>query len=181
MRNRRLVLLFVVTTLIPAAGLVWLGLRMAEQDRALERQRVQERRNQAADLAAALLERTLANLDDKLATRSVPKGAALVIFGAQGLEEHDGIALPYYPLPPHDTGPGESAAFEQADALEFQKHDFEGAIRALERPAVAQNPETKASALVRLARNYQHRGELEEALATYQKLSLLDGTDVNGV
>ncbi|MBI3694734.1 MAG: hypothetical protein HY238_07840, partial [Acidobacteria bacterium] len=55
MASRRLFVLFVATTLAPAIGLGWLGWRMVEQDRALEKQRAQERRDHAADLGAAAL------------------------------------------------------------------------------------------------------------------------------
>jgi len=40
---------FLAVTLGPAAGLVWLGWRLLEQDRALASQRVLERRENAAD------------------------------------------------------------------------------------------------------------------------------------
>ena len=50
--SRRLFAWFVAITIVPAVGLGWLGWRMVNDDRALERQRAQARRDQAAELAA---------------------------------------------------------------------------------------------------------------------------------
>ena len=47
--SRRLLIFFFALILGAAAGLFWLGWRLLEQDRALEIQRVAERREQAAD------------------------------------------------------------------------------------------------------------------------------------
>lgn len=92
--SRRLFVLFLATTLAPAIGLGWLGWRMVEQDRALERQRVQERRDHAADLGAAALERALAEIEERLATLpdSGRHGVPIVVFGPQGVLHHTGAA-----------------------------------------------------------------------------------------
>ena len=47
---------FLVLTLGPATGLVWLGWRLLDQDRALETQRITERREYAADRIVAMLQ-----------------------------------------------------------------------------------------------------------------------------
>src|SRR5580698_2424281 len=121
--SRRLFALFLATTLAPAIGLVWLGWRMSGQDRTLEAQRIQEQREQAAEVGAATLERILAEIEEKMTRRNpaignLNEGAALLVFGAQGLRERAGVSLPYYPgLPALAPAPG---IFEAANSLEFQ-------------------------------------------------------------
>ena len=58
--SRRLLALFLILTVAPAAGLTWLGWRLLEQDRALEAQRTLERQEYAADLVAGALGQQIA-------------------------------------------------------------------------------------------------------------------------
>ena len=74
--SRRLFVWFAVTIIVPALGLGWLGWRMVRLDRELERQRAQERRDQAVELATTALQRTLAELEGQLATASAASSAA---------------------------------------------------------------------------------------------------------
>ncbi len=153
--SRRLFVLFLATTLAPAIGLIWLGWRMAGQDRTLEAQRIQEQREQAAEVGAATLERILAEIEEKM-TRQNPaignlnEGAALLVFGTQGLRERAGVSLPYYPgLPALSPAPG---IFEAASSLEFQKPEPAGAVRVLAELAKTSDQGVRAEALLRLAR-----------------------------
>src|SRR5947207_1516876 len=97
--SRRLLAMFVATTVVPAVSLAWLGWRMVDQDRLLESSRVQERRDQAADLAAAAMQRILAEAEDRLTTFStapslpvaaVGDSAALVAFGNSAVLDRAG-------------------------------------------------------------------------------------------
>jgi len=67
--SRRLLALFLALTVAPAAGLVWLGWRLLEQDRALETQRALERQDHVADLVVSALSRQIALSRESL-TRS---------------------------------------------------------------------------------------------------------------
>jgi hypothetical protein len=161
--SRRLLVLFVATTLVPAIGLAWLGWRLVEQDRALENQRIQERRDHAADVGAAALQRVLAEIEEKLAllgTASKPsgQGVAVVVFGPQGVLDHAGAPLPYYPAVP------------PAAAIPV----LNGLVRAKDRAV-------RAAALVRLARNYRKAGDSARALAAFRELGDLGDTPVNGL
>jgi signal transduction histidine kinase len=194
--SRRLFVLFVATTLAPAIGLGWLGWRMVEQDRALEKQRAQERRDHAADLGAAALERALAEIEERLtsvfsappaarndSTRKSGKlseGVAIVAFGPQGILDHAGVPLPYYPAVPPTAEPS-PAVFAPAEALEFQGPATAGAIRVLNRLAHAKDPAVRGGALVRLARNYRKSGDFPRALAAFHELGALADTPVNGL
>ena len=63
---RHLVVLFFGIALVLVATLIWLGWRLFQQDRALERQRVQVRLEHAADVVAAALTRRLGTIEDEL-------------------------------------------------------------------------------------------------------------------
>ena len=61
MRRRRIIAVFVAITCVPAATVLWLGWRLLEQDRRLEAQQKQERREQAADRAVRSLQAALSD------------------------------------------------------------------------------------------------------------------------
>ena len=63
---------FLVLTIGPSLGLVWLGWRLVDQDRALEKQRIDERRERAADQVVAVLQRALQTSELDLVQRRAP-------------------------------------------------------------------------------------------------------------
>ncbi len=63
---RHLLALFLGITVLLASALGFLGWRLLEQDRALEKQRAQERLGQSADLIASGLAHRLGQIDDQL-------------------------------------------------------------------------------------------------------------------
>ena len=65
---RRLLPLFLATTLVPVACLCWIGWKVVDEDHRLWGIRVQEQREQAADLAASALQRVLAEAEERLAS-----------------------------------------------------------------------------------------------------------------
>ena len=84
---RHLVVLFLGITLVLMAALVWFGARLLQQDRALERQRVQDRLERAADQVAAVLTRRLAEAEDSLVQLSATPRTELTA-AAGGYAEH---------------------------------------------------------------------------------------------
>ena len=87
--SRRLRVLFIATTIVPACSLAWLGRHMVQQDRGMESDR-----DQAANSAADVMKRVLAEAEDRLTTfNSTPasstgalgEGAALVVFVNDGI------------------------------------------------------------------------------------------------
>jgi signal transduction histidine kinase len=185
---RRLLVWFTATTIIPAVALGWLGWRMADRDRSLQGQRRQEAREQAVELAATVLQRTVAELEERLATASagsrvqsnaLQDGAALVVFGPDGVIDWGGTLLPYYPaLPPMPDA--NLDLFARADALEFQQRDSAAAIRVLAGLASTKDATVRAEALVRLARNARKLGSTAQALAAFDALIALDTVRVGG-
>jgi hypothetical protein len=77
---RHLLASFLVFALAPVAALGWLGWRLLEQERALERQRAHESLQNAADRIGATLARQLTEIEQRLsslvATPSVPASPA---------------------------------------------------------------------------------------------------------
>jgi hypothetical protein len=63
---RHLLAGFLIVTLGPASGLVWLGWKLLDQERDLASQRWQERRERAADLAVGSLQQRLAAAESAL-------------------------------------------------------------------------------------------------------------------
>jgi signal transduction histidine kinase len=187
--SRRLLFLFAATTVVPAVSLAWLGWRMVEQDRLLETRRVQEKREQAADLAAAAMQRIIAEAEERLTTFSAAAsspvaalgdGAALVVFSDQGVLDRAGTPLPYYPaLPP--PSPMNSAALTAADELEFRKNDPVAALRTLEVPAGSRDPVLKGEAWLRIARIQRKLRNFPKALEAFTELGKVDGTRVSGL
>jgi signal transduction histidine kinase len=186
--SRRFLLLFAATMIVPAACLVWLGWRMVRQDHLLERERVQERRDQAADLAAAALQRVLAEADEKLTAfhaapaAPVPSlwtGATLISLAETGLLASAGTHLLFQPAassPPT----ADPAAFAAADELEFRKHDLAAALHVVHELAGSADPRIRGEALVRVARIEKKLGDLPKAIDAYTDLGKLGSLRVSG-
>src|SRR5688500_17477140 len=108
--SRQLLLLFLATTVAPALGLLWLGWQIVEQDRSLERQRLQDQRGHAAARASAALQGALRKVEElvnrapEALTRAVPPGIAIAVFAPSGLEGGAGVMLPFYPPASHKSG-----------------------------------------------------------------------------
>jgi hypothetical protein len=110
---RTLLSWFLIVTAAPMLALGWLGWQLIRQDHALERQRSVEQRERAADLAAASLQRTVAEREEQLSTVAaldtraadwgrlrLPSGATVVRFEPAGLVDHAGGPLLFSPAVP---------------------------------------------------------------------------------
>ena len=182
---RRLLLLFMITTLAPAGSLGWLAWRMVEQDRMLEARRVQEKRDQAADLAAAALRRLLAEAEEKLtnfsASRRAPgssagagDGVALMSFDRQGAVSRGGVLLPFYPAAVTEPASA-NAELAGAEEMEFRQEDFNGALRLLRELANRGDPVLRGEAMLRMGRIHRKIGNLRQALDVFAELGGLRG------
>jgi len=99
----RLLLLFPLLAAVPLTALGWLGWRLLDQDRALERQRVREGLANDAGLLAAESEHGLEGWEALLAggersAGSAPPGSVFLVFTSKGVLRGEGILLPYYGL-----------------------------------------------------------------------------------
>jgi cytochrome c-type biogenesis protein CcmH/NrfG len=146
---------FLVLTLGPSLGLVWLGWRLLDQDRALEKQRIDERREQTADQIVASLQRALQTSEVDLAQHRAPASgddALMVEFGGSEIRAYPDGSLLFSPLAsePHDSS---ASVYREADTYEFQQRDYERAIRVLQPLTRSANPSIRAGAFLRIARN----------------------------
>ncbi len=194
---RHLIVLFLGIALILMSTLAWLGWRLFQQDRALERQRVQVRLEHAADVVATELTRRLGTIEDQLARlASIPSvelpdsanryaalfcsDAVVLVLGDGDLAAYPAGRLPYYPIIPARPEP-DPRAFAEGEALEFRQRDLAGAANVYRRVARSTDPAVRAGALLRLARIERKAGRHAAALATYDELAQLDGTAVGGL
>ena len=177
--------LFVALASIPLVALGWLGWRLLDQDRALESQRLRERLENAATLAARELDRSLGVWSALLAPAArgdgvaVPPGAALVVFDENGVVRHQGVALPYYPGVPPAPEPL-AAAFGDAETVELRDRNLSQAAGAYRAFAASPHSGVRAAALVRLARVLRKQAREKEALAVYGQLVALGDAPVAG-
>ena len=149
-------LLLVAATLIPIGVLTWLGVRILQQDRDVERQRRREALEVTAGRLALEIERRLEDIEEQLA-----KGGGIPI--AQPAEEEAPAAL-----------------FAEAEAAEFQRRDLESAASVYRRLAESPKPGTRAAALVRLGRVLRQLGDRKGALRAYADLEQLRSATVAG-
>ncbi|MFX1265352.1 MAG: tol-pal system YbgF family protein, partial [Promethearchaeota archaeon] len=182
---RRLLALFFAVTLAPAAGLVWLGWSLLDQDRQLEAQRAMERREHAADRIVNTLRqelsgtRKLLSNPDRIAELTT-YDSVVVLLRPDGLIVQPASGVLYYPtLPPEQEVP--SQPFLPAEKLEFQEGNYTGAINALSKIAESSDNAIQAGVFLRLARNYRKLGDNERALAAYESLASIDGVRLDGV
>ncbi len=183
---RHVLPLFLAVTLVPAAGLVWLGWRLLHQERELADQRVQERRERAADLLVAALEQKLLATEQDLTESVALQNAALgddvllVAFGPGSVNAHPKARLLYYPFVPPQKEAAEEL-FRRAEDYEFRLRDYAGAIVILRGLARSEKTAVRAGAWLRIARNLRKAGQFEAALAAYRELAQLGAVPISGV
>lgn len=189
-------LLFLAIALVLIAALAGLGWRFLDQDQAIERQRTQDRLEQAADLVAAELGRRSAETRELLTRLSTTKGAEtsaalarasrelgpdalLILLGSDSIESFPPGRLLFYPQasPPAEAP---ASAFAPGEGLEFRTHDLSGAAASFRALAASSNPAVRAGALVRLARVERKAGQFEAALRSYDRLAALGPVPVGG-
>jgi hypothetical protein len=172
--------------LVFGGALAWLGWQLLEQDRSLERQRVQERLEQAADYMAAELQRGLSDLEGFLeflpgpAAKGPPDGVIVLRAIPGSVEAHPSGGLLFYPAIP--GGEGERAGtFSRGEDLEFRRSEPAGAAELFRALAKSPNSEVRAGALLRLGRNLRKTGRNRETLQVYGELARLGSVRVLGL
>jgi hypothetical protein len=177
--SRRLAALFLAVVVPSAVTLVWLGVRLLEQDQRLWADRDLERREAAADILVGALGQTLASAEAALSGGNVPDGAVLATLNAAGV-----TVLPsqyrilWTPAPP--LREANSEKFASAEIAEFRKTGDRGlgAYTTLRRDA---DPRVKAGALFRLARLRLSSGDTAGAIQSYRELADLTGIAISGM
>ena len=170
---------------VPLLVIGWLGWRLLEQDRALETQRLHERLDNAAAVVARELNRALSSWEDLLlpaargARVPLPPGSVLLLFDGDGVINHVGERLPYYPKVRVSSAPLPTAIVE-AEGVEFGARDLDRAAREYRAIASSPDPIVRAAGLMRLARVLRAGGAVEGALSIYDELAALGDVQVSG-
>ncbi len=179
---RHVLAIFLAVALISAGALGWLGWLLLEQDQAVETQRRQERLEEAADRAVAVVERALAGLESQLgrATAAAIPGVSLVAIAANGTVARAEPGLLYCPLPAAEPeAPPE--VFAEAERLEFARNGPAAAAATYQRLADAAEPAVRAGALTRLARVHRRLHDPAAAARAYDRLAQIAHAGVAGL
>ncbi len=192
--SRKTAILFLSVAAVSVAALVWMGVRLVQQDRTLEAQQLGERREAAADRLIAALEQVLSTEERRLADLPnvdfVPTTDDVVFIhagssGAPGSSEF-GVwpadALLYYPvIPPGREAP--ARLYADAEKSEFLNNDYARAVVNLRPLARAEDPAIRIGAQLRLARNLRKAGDIDSALEIYAELakSSDNGVSISGI
>lgn len=156
-------------TLVPACGLVWLGWKLLDQDRAIEAQRRRERAELAVEQRLSAIERQLANRVE-LPALIKGDGAVAMEFGEHGLEVHPKNLLAWYPEAPERAGVS-GDRFKIGEELEFRRAEY-GAAESQYRNLTRSSDEAiRAGAQLRLARVLRKAGRTEASLAAFNQLA----------
>ena len=151
---------------------VWLTWRLMEQDRNLAVQRSRERLEQVADLALAQFASMLAEWDLSLREMDalppsaalkarLPVNGSLILLAAPSVN----AIYPVQPLLFVSEPPSASPlpnAFEVAEKLEFRQQNYDRALQDVQR--LAEQPATRAEALLRIGRLERRLNHPEEAM-----------------
>lgn len=172
---RKTVALFVAVAAVSVTALVWMGARLLTQERALEAQRLQERREATADRVVAALEQVLLAEERRLASPQVSdlttgNDHLLVVANPSGIKVWPEKAILFYPVMAA-AREAPLAPYARAERLEFVEHDHAGAVAALRPLGASHDPDIRAGAELRLARNLRKAGRSEEALEVFGRLS----------
>ena len=166
-------------TLLVALALGWLGWKVVSQERALGRQRQQERLEQAADSVAASTLRRLAEIEAAVA-QGPPRTDAALVDSTGGRPLRVRFEREYVQTDPPDTllyyptvvasGSFDDREFLAADRIEFLEKDDTQLSRVLGDIARTGNEYARAEARLRLARVQVRQGRVPDALNTYNEL-----------
>ena len=160
---------------MPVVALVWLGMRVLQQDRDIERQRRRERLEVSAGRLALDVERRLQETEDRLA-----RGDGINLLPA-GLDAGAAPAVPllYQPVAPNSQAAA-SPDFAAAEVQEFQQRDLTGAAASYRKLAGSDERPLRAAALVALARVLRQQGDRPGALRAYDVLEQIGATTIGG-
>jgi signal transduction histidine kinase len=179
---RRLLGAFVAVALASAGALGWLGWLLLRQDAALDVQRQQDRVEQAADRAAAAMQRSIVDLQARVGSpaATLPAGVVSISITASGITASPAGAVLYYPTrAPEEPLP--ASTFSDGERLEFAASNPRGAGDEYLRLAAARDARIRAAALMRLARARRKAADPDGALRAYDDLARLDPVTIDGL
>ena len=194
-----LVALFLLTVLLPAALLAFLGFRAFRQERRLADQQVRDRLERAAELAARGLEEELREWQrvteaikpdrtrsiEDLAERvriavSEPGAAAVVLLGQPRprLIPESQLLYDLAPVPARSLAAQLPDTLREAETQELLTKNYSRAIQLYSEALSTVQPSLRPTLLHRLARTYRKSGQPREALRLYQKLASMEDAHI---
>jgi hypothetical protein len=159
----RLAISLAAATLVPIVALVWLGVRVLQQDRDMARQRARERLEVSAGRLALDIERRLQGIEER-----IDNGRGIRL-SKEGLDSDPDLPVLFQPFEA-DGRTVTDPAFLAAEALEFQHRNLVTAAAAYRQLARSADATVRAASLVALARVLRQQGSGTAALATYAEL-----------
>ena len=177
--SRRLAILFLAVLVPSGVTLVWLGVRLVDQDRRLWADRDLERREAAADILVRALEQTLASAETALAGGDVPDRAVLATLSNTGVSIRPSNAVLWTPTLPQ-LQESNSEKFAEAEIAEARQTGDRGlgVYTSLRRDP---DPSVRSGALWRLARLHQTSGKTGKAIEDYRELAEIASIAINSV
>ena len=172
-------MMFLAVVIPPAVTLVWLGLRLLEQNRALAAQRSEERRDAALQTVAYSLEQSLSEAQRWFVADSPPSGVVRFTLASHDLRADPPERLAWVPAPPALL-PASTREFIEAEQAEYRGESAR-ALSVYEQLAASASAPVRAGALLRVARVYRRVGAWDRALAAYRKLALIDDVAIDGM
>ena len=182
--RRGLLILFATVVAVPAATLVFLGVRLLQQDRELAHQRRTEILEQASERAVRALDDDVAAIRRRLSDPSwhfpeAPPGSAYVEIAQNDVRAVPGSSLAYYPVVSGMPEPP-AAVFRELEAAEFKAQDLPKALDLSRRLARSTAPPVRAGALLREARLLRKTGRAADALPVYGALARYTSVSIDG-
>lgn len=173
--GRGLVALFLLVTILPAATLVVLAVRLMDQERLLAEQRRGESLDHAADQAVRLLGQRLTLLGDQLArggwkAEQLAADSAQVVFRDGHSESVPLGAIPFLPVAGSLKEIPE-VPFTEIESYEFTQQNLTKALELSHRMVSSGKADVRAGALLREARLLRKLGRTEEAFESYIRIS----------
>jgi len=177
--SRRLTLVFLAVLVPAAVTLVWLGLRLLDQDRALWAQRDLERQEAAADGIVRSLGGVLTDVDRRLTEGSrIPDAVSLERNGGGVSVSPPGAVAWHASATALTELRGEP--FTAAESLEHRGEAHQ-ALRLYDAATRASERGVRAGALLRRARVLRNLDRVDDALSDYRALALYSDLSLDGM
>jgi signal transduction histidine kinase len=167
----------VAVVVLPSVMLITLGIRLLDQDRALEERRRRELAEASLDRAVSSIQKDLAVIQRRIAS-GIAWPADDLKPDALWLRNGAGPLL-YLPFTP-DLPEPPAEPFAEADRAEFQAGDIARSLEVCTHLATSSAVAIRAGALLRIARLHHKAGHLDQALLAWNQLAAIDAVAIAG-
>ncbi|MBL8294128.1 MAG: HAMP domain-containing histidine kinase [Bryobacterales bacterium] len=165
--RKRLLVVFLAVTIMPAMLAAWLAWRLLEQDFILMRERLREVRERRADEAVLSAVRALGIVAQQ--TRSLPSGAV-------GAPDHS-LA---YAVQPRLLPEAPAEVFAAGEFAEYRPAGSDEALAIYRKLTASPSAAIRAGAWLRLARTFRRLRRPDDAMQAYRHLREIDAAAAGG-